>query len=114
MINANAIKTNIENEFRLLFDFTKFDEFINDAFLNKKATSVNIGLEYDNHFKNFHTSTGLVTFIKGHDNGYWTSSCQIPQRIVPCVEEYLRNAGFKTTYKGLAGFDDYDIMVVSY
>ena len=114
MINANAIRANIENEFRLLFDFAKFDEFINDAFLNKKATYVNIGLEYDIYFKNYLSSTGLVTFIKGRDNGYWHSSCQIPQRIVPCVEEYLHNAGFKTTKKGLAGFDDYDIMEVRF
>lgn len=112
MINADSIRSNIKFEFDYLFDFTKFDEFINDQFINKKAPYVYIGLEYDKHFENYHTSTGLVTFIKGHDNGYWASSCQIPQRIVPCVEEYLHNAGFKTTKKGLAGFNDYDIMEV--
>ena len=112
MIDANAIRNNIETEFKLKFDFAKFDEFINNAFITKKCTSVNIGLEYDNHFEKFHSSTGLVTFIKGHDNFYWASNCQMPQRIVPCVEKYLHDAGFKTTKRGVAGFNDYDIIEV--
>ena len=112
MIDANAIKANNKFEFNYLFDFKAFDEFINDAFITKKCTSVNIGLEPNNHFEKFHSSTGLVTFIKGHDNFYWTSNYQIPQRIIPFVEEYLHEAGFKTTKKGLAGFDDYDILIV--
>ena len=114
MIDANAIRANIKFEFNYRFDFKAFDDFINDQFINKKAPYVYIGLEDDKHFEARHTSTGLVTFIKGHDNYYWTTSCQIPQRIVPCVEEYLRNAKFKITKKGVAGFDGYDVMVVSF
>ena len=112
MIDANAISNNIETEFKLKFDFAKFDEFINNAFITKKCTSVNIGLEYDKYFEKFHSSTELVTFVKGNRDGYWTSGCQIPQRIVPFVEEYLHEAGFKPTKKGLAGFDDYNILIV--
>lgn len=107
MIDVKALRSNREKEFNENFDFMKFDEFINKVFSNNNNQSVMIGLEPDVHFKGY----GLVSFIPGNSNGYWHTGCQIPYRILQYVRKYLEANGFKTTVKGIAGFDEYDVLI---
>lgn len=109
MVDAKALRENQEKNFNEKFDFVRFDEFINKTFSDSRNLSVNVGLEMDFNFK----GDGLVSFVKGKKNGYWQSNCQIPQEAVPHVKKYLEANGFKTNMKGVAGFDKFDVLIVS-
>lgn len=109
MIDANAIRSAIERDFNANFDFTAFDNYINNFFVTQRRNNLLIGLEPDVHFK----GDGLVSFIPYNLNGYWRTNCQIPYRILQYVKRYLEDNGFKAILKGVAGFDERDVIVVS-
>ena len=107
MLNANSIREDITKEFQENFDFEKFDNYINDYFINKKERTLNIGLEYDQFFKK-----GIPNI--GYGKEYiWETGIQVPNRYQRQVEEYLRNAGFNAISYKAPGFDDWDIIKVS-
>lgn len=111
MIDANAIRNNIEAEFKANFDFTAFDNYINDFFVTKRRNYLQIGLDDDYRFKT--KSNPILMFEKGHTNYIWTTNIQINRRFAPYVEKYLNNNGFTTYEKGACGYDEKDIIVVS-
>lgn len=111
MIDANAIRNNIESEFNDEFDFEAFDNYINDFFVTKRSNHLEIGLDDDYRFKN--TLNRILSFIKGHTNYIWTTNIQVNRRFVPCVEKYLHDHGFSTTKKGACGYEEKDVLVVS-
>lgn len=102
MINADVFRRNTEEEFKAKFDFAKFDDYINKSFSKLGTREVNIGLEYDHNFEKKYPDT-LISF-NYFKMGYWDADCSIPYRIKDLVSKYLVDAGFKTTCKGLPGF----------
>lgn len=109
MIDANAIRSGIESDFNANFDFTAFDNYINDFFVSKRGNNLLIGLDNERHFK----TNLILAFEKGHSNYIWTTNIQVNQRFAPYVEKYLKDHGFKTHKKGACGYDEKDVIVVS-
>lgn len=107
MLNANKIRDSIDKEFREVFNFEVFDNYLNDFFINKKGRNLNIGLEYDGFFKK-----GIPNI--GYGKEYiWDTGIQVPNRYQKQVEKYLKDAGFHTCPYKAPGFDDWDIIKVS-
>lgn len=108
MINADTFRKRIEEEFKTKFDFDKFDEYINKEFSDIGAREVYIGLDYDRNFEKKYPNK-LISF-NYFKSGYWSAGCSIPYRIKDLVNKYLVDAGFKTTCKGLPGFQ-FDVLI---
>lgn len=107
MLNANEIRDSITKEFQEKFDFEKFDNYLNDYFINQKKNHLQIGLEYDGHFKN-----GIPNIGYGHEY-IWDTKIQVPTRYYSQVRKYLEDSGFKTSPSGAPGYKDWDIITVS-
>lgn len=116
MLNANEIRTQRTDDFKSTFDFKSFDAYIEEKFKNG-ATNVEIGINYPRTTENWAKNNGkeckTLSFIKGCRNGYWTTNMQITTTIYKDVVKYLHDCGFHTTAKGLCGYDDYDLLIVS-
>ena len=110
MINANTFRDDIHEEFKTKFDFEVFDAALNKYFADG-YNNYYLGLCYPWEVEKY--GDGMLSLVKGKECGYWKTSMQISHRFEKEVETYLRNAGFKTTKKGLCGFDNYDVMVIS-
>lgn len=116
MLNANEIRSQRTDDFKSTFDFKSFDAYIEDRF-KRGLTNVNIGINYARWIKKWADDNGkdckTLSFVKGDRNGYWTTDMQIANTIYNDVVKYLHDCGFHTTAKGLCGYDDYDLLVVS-
>ena len=107
MLNANEIRDSIDKEFQENFDFEKFDSYLNNYFINQKKDHLQIGLEYDGHFKN-----GIPNI--GYGKEYiWDTKIQVPVRYYSQVRKYLEDSGFKTRPSGAPGYNEWDIITVS-
>lgn len=117
MISADTIRERNSDEFQNTFDFEAFDKFVEDYFVNKKRNHLYIGLDYDSSVRSLAIKQGrsckTLAFEKGHKHYIWKADIQIAYSIVPNIEKYLNEHGFKTNQKGACGYDNYDIMVVS-
>lgn len=109
-------------DFNRDFDLDTFARFIEDRL--RENNSVIVGICPDWMFERETltkycrvparwTSNKWLTFVNGYTCGYWNSACQIPLKFHKEVNKWLREQGLTTKLKGLAGFEDYDVIVVS-
>lgn len=117
MISANAIKDARREEWQKTFDFNAFDKFINDYFVNKRGTSLEIGLVYDYETKKWADEHGkdckTLSFNKCYWCYAWSTNIQISHTIESFVMRYLVENGFSISRQGSCSGNDYDVMVVS-
>ena len=102
------------------FDFDTFARFIEDKL--SSGNSVTIGIcpdwMFEESLRNYRQTEGYLpskwlTFVGGYECGYWRTSCQIPLRFYREISSWLSLQGLKSTLKGLAGFDNYDVIIVT-
>ena len=112
---------NEKNEALKDFDFETLGRFIEDKL--KTSSFIYIGICCDWQFERGSLKRGFLSkeyitdcpwlVFSGYTCGYWNTSCQIPERYYKEIIAWCKGQGLKASWKGLAGFDTPDVIMVS-